>query len=385
MTAAHRRIEIAAGFLPLLDAAPLIVASAKGFARAEGVDLRLLREQSWAALRDRISIGHIDAAHMPAPLPIATTLGLGSLAVELEAPIALARGGNAVTVSLALWGDMKEAGAPVGAGDPVACARALKLALDQRRRMGAPRPIFGVVHPFSSHNYELRHWLSVAGILPDQDVQIVILPPPYMADALGAGRIDGFCVGEPWNTLARHRGVGRLVTTKPRLWPGMVEKVLAMRSGALAPDAAHRLICALAQAANWCDEAGNREELARLLAQPEHMDLPEAALAPGLSAALALGDAPPTLEPDFLRFGGLAGAPEPLHALWLYGQMVRWGQTLFNAKDAARAMSVYRLDVWSAATGRTPPAPRAITGFDGVAFDGSNLEAWLGQYGPPVA
>ena len=385
MTAVHRQTEIAAGFLPLLDAAPLIVARAKGFALAEGLELRLLREQSWAAVRDRISIGHIDAAHMPAPLPIATTLGLGSLAVELEAPLALARGGNAITVSQTLWDLMKEAGAPMSAGDPIACGQALKLALDQRRRAGAPRPVFGVVHPFSSHNYELRHWLFVAGIVTDEDVQIVVLPPPYMADALAAGRIDGYCAGEPWNSLAQQSGAGRIVTTKARLWPGLVEKVLATRGEALTPDVTARLINALAQAADWCDKPENREELAHLLAQPDHMNLPAKALTPGLSGELTLGDANPTLEPDFLRFGGPASAPDRTQALWLYAQMVRWGQTSFNAQDAARAMSLYRTDLWSAARGEAAHISQNITSFDGVTFDAADIEAWLTRSAVTVA
>ena len=380
MTGLRHQTQITLGFVPLLDASPLIVAHAKGFALKEGLDLRLLREMSWAALRDRISIGHIDAAHMPAPLPIATTLGLGSLPVELETPIGLATGGNAITVSQALWRRMREAGAPEVAGDPIACGRALKQVLEACQNQSARPLAFGVVHPFSSHNYELRHWLSAAGIEAERDVQITILPPPFMVDALEAGRIDGYCVGEPWNSLARQHGSGRIVTTKNRLWPGAIEKVLAMRSGALDAEVTRRLITAITRAADWCDDARNRDELAELLAQPDYMGLPSHCLLPGLSGALMLGDAPPSLEPNFLRFGGSATAPLPSQALWLYAQMLRWRQTSFSPQDAERAAAVYRTNLWCEATGLALPQPFSITTFDDVHFDAGEIQTWLAQY-----
>ncbi len=380
MTGLRHQTQIALGFVPLLDASPLIVAQAKGFALKEGLDLRLLREMSWAALRDRISIGHIDAAHMPAPLPIATTLGLGSLPVELETPIGLATGGNAITVSEELWRHMRDAGAPEVAGDPIACGQALKRVLEACQKQPARPLVFGVVHPFSSHNYELRHWLSAGSIEPDRDVQITILPPPFMVDALEAGRIDGYCVGEPWNSLARKHGSGRIVTTKNRLWPGIIEKVLAMRSGAVDADVTRRLITAITRAAEWCDDVNHREELADLLSQQDYMALPPPCLMPGLTGELMLGDAPPSLEPDFLRFGGSATVPLPSQALWLYAQMLRWQQTSFSPQDAERAAAVYRPNLWCEATGLALPQPFSITTFDDVHFDPGQIQTWLAQY-----
>lgn len=380
MTGLRHQTQITLGFVPLLDASPLIVAQTKGFAQSEGLDLRLLREMSWAALRDRISIGHIDAAHMPAPLPIATTLGLGSLAVELETSIGLAIGGNAITVSETLWKRMREAGAPEIAGDPIACGQALKRVLEAYQKPSTRPLVFGVVHPFSSHNYELRHWLSAADIRPDQDVQITILPPPFMVDALEAGRIDGYCVGEPWNSLARQHSSGRIVTTKNRLWPGAIEKVLAMRSGALDVGVTHRLITAITRAAEWCDDAKNRDELADLLSQPEHMGLAPQCLMPGLSGELMLGDAAPSLEPNFLHFSGPSTAPLPSQALWLYAQMLRWQQSSFSPQDAERAAAVYRPNVWCEATGLALPQPFSITTFDNVHFDAGQIQTWLAQY-----
>src|SRR3954454_5454509 len=183
--------RITAGFIPLTDSLLLVTAFEKGFARAEGMDLALIKESSWANIRDRIAVGHFDVPHMLAPMPLAANLGLTPIHVPVVAPMALGLGGNAVTVSTALWDRMKAVGAPetleaapVGA----ALAGVVEASVEKLR--------LAVVHPYSGHNYELRYWLAASGIDPDRQVEIVILPPPLMADALTAGRIDGYCVGE---------------------------------------------------------------------------------------------------------------------------------------------------------------------------------------------
>ena len=89
---------------------------------------------------------------------------------------------------------------------------------------------FGMVYPFSCHNYELRYWLAAAGIDPDRDVRLVVIPPPFLVDALRAGQIDGFCVGEPWNSVAVDAGVGAIVTPTTAFWPLSPEKVLGCRA-----------------------------------------------------------------------------------------------------------------------------------------------------------
>ena len=163
-------LELVAGFLPLLDCALLVAAREKGFAHDQGIELNLLRDLSWAAVRDRLAIGGLDAAQTPAPLPIATRLGLGSLKVDMIAPMALGLGGNAITVS----NDIIHAMSAYETldGDPARTGASLQKALAHRRQTGQRPAIFAVVHPFSSHNYELRYWLGACGIAPDNDVQI---------------------------------------------------------------------------------------------------------------------------------------------------------------------------------------------------------------------
>ena len=186
----RRSHEIVAGFMPLLDSAVLVTAREKGFAAAEGVDLTLVRETSWANIRDRMAVGHFQVAHMLAPMPIAANLGLTPLAAKTIAPIALGLGGNAITVSNALWTRMAAHG-ELADLDPAAAGRALRGAVTDRSGARNVMLRFAVVHPFSGHNYELRYWLAASGIKPERDVEIVFVPPPLMADALANGTIDG--------------------------------------------------------------------------------------------------------------------------------------------------------------------------------------------------
>ncbi|MBL8270522.1 CmpA/NrtA family ABC transporter substrate-binding protein, partial [Steroidobacter sp.] len=189
------------GFIPLMDCAPLAVAVEKGFAAEEGLDLRLVRETSWANIRDRVVVGHFDAAHMLGPMAIASTLGVGHLKVPMAAPLSLGLGGNAITVSLRVWELMMAEGATLSA-HPRALGEALRKVVQARERAQKPPFTFAMVYPFSAHNYELRYWLAASGIDPDRDVRLIVIPPPLLVDAMREGQIDGFCVGEPWNSLA---------------------------------------------------------------------------------------------------------------------------------------------------------------------------------------
>ena len=383
---ARASTELVAGFLPLLDCALLVVAREKGFARAHGLDLRLMRDVSWAAVRDRLAIGGVDAAQTPAPLPIAATLGLGPLQVEMAAPMALGQGGNAVTVSRALAELMSAHGEITM--DPARAGAALRGALAARRAQGLPPPAFGVVHPFSSHNYELRYWLSACGVAPDEDVRIIVLPPQFMPDALAAGGIDGYCVGEPWNSVSVARGTGAIVATKSRIWPASLEKALSLRADMLArqPDAAARLVDALRAAAVWADERAHVEELAALLARPEYLDLPPHALLPGLTGRLrmAFGEAH---EPDFLSFAdGTATHPSIIQALWLFAQMARWGHAQADAQSVARARAVFRPDLHDRLRARPDGAPEpALRVFDRPPMGLADVEALLTAGGPADA
>lgn len=329
------------GFIPLMDAAIPIVAARKGFAAARGLDLELVRETSWANIRDRLAIGHLDAAHLLAPMPVAAALGLAPLDTPLTAPMALGTGGNAITFSAELAEALRAAGVTQFPAEPVALGDALCTVIADRVAAGKERLTFGVVHPYSAHNYELRYWLAACGIDPDRDIEIAILPPPFMPDALASRRIDGFCVGEPWNSVACRRAAGTIVLTKAAIWRASPEKVLAVRE-----DWALRqseriavLLQAMLDAAFWCEDAANRTELIDLLSAPDLIDLPPEDLLPSLDGRLD-GDG------RFLTYAAdLANFPWKSDAEWFLGQMRRWGQIGTGQGDVARIRAAFRPDL----------------------------------------
>jgi two-component system, oxyanion-binding sensor len=378
-------MKLVIGFMPLLDCASLVVAVERGFAAEEGLDLRLVRETSWANIRDRVIVGQFDAAHMLAPMPIASTLGIGHVKTPLIAPISLGLGGNAITVSLSLWEDLSNVGAAVG-DFSASQGEALRRVVTEREQSGSDPLTFGMVYPFSCHNYELRYWLAAAGIDPDKDVRLTVIPPPFLADALRTGQIDGFCVGEPWNSVAVDAGVGAIVTPTTALWPLSAEKVLGCRAewADRYPQELAALLRALYRAARWTEAPQNHAEVARLLAEPRYVGTSAELLHRALAGKLALlpGAEPTRLGDFFIPAGHQACFPWASHALWLYTQMVFWRQTEHSPERLAAARQTYRPDLYRAAlAGVDPDIPRADLKaerfFDGREFDPEHLASWL--------
>ncbi|GAB1583647.1 CmpA/NrtA family ABC transporter substrate-binding protein [Phyllobacterium phragmitis] len=359
--------EITVGFLPLLDSAILIAAAEKGFARDERIEMKLVRETSWANIRDRVAVGHFQAAHMLAPMPIASNLGLSPLSVLLVAPMALGLGGNGVTVSVSLFEEMSAHGM-AGDLDPADAGRALKAVIGARGE--AKRLRIAVVHPFSGHNYELRYWLAACGINPERDVDIVVVPPPLMPDALASGNIDMCCVGEPWNSVAVSRGSGRIVTIKARIWRNSPEKVLGVtaRWADANRDLLDALLRALYRAAEWCGALQNAEELAAILSQPQWLDVDRELVHGCLTGALAIRpDHIVQVDDFFVRHEKAATFPWQSHALWFYSQMVRWGQCRHSLRNAAIARDSYRPDIYRRALKPLPaPLPGANLKVEGA-------------------
>ncbi|AEQ52340.1 CmpA/NrtA family ABC transporter substrate-binding protein [Pelagibacterium halotolerans] len=396
---------ITLGYVPLLDSAVLIAAQEQGFAEAEGLEFALVRETSWANIRDRVAVGHFDAAHMLAPMPLSANLGLTPLDVPLVAPMALGLGGNAVTVSLPLWRAMEERGQVLGV-DAGSSGTALARVIADRRSKGLPALRFGVVHPESGHNYELRYWLAASGVDTMSDIEIVVVPPPFLPDALRAGRVDGYCVGEPFNSVAVARGVGRIVTTKSSIWRSSPEKVLGVRRewAERFPEQLAAVIRAITRAARWCADPDNRDSLAGMLAREDRLGISAPILIRALTGRLFIGETDIVDVPDFfLPFERAANFPWISHALWFYSQMVRWRQVDHTAENAKKAARTYRPDIYRAALDgmgiAVPSANAKIEGalteatamgaqggmlslgpdgfFDGTRFDLDRLDAYI--------
>ena len=401
------------GFIPLVDCAPLVVAREKGFAAAEGLSLSLVREKSWANIRDRVMLGHFDAAQMLGPMPIASTLGIGHVATPMIAPFSLGLGGNAITISPVVFAEMAAAGASLASG-PAEMGKALASVVARRRNGGGAPLTLAVVHPFSGHNYELRYWLAAAGIDPDHDVRIIVLPPSFMVNAVLDRQIDGFCVGEPWNSLAVEAGAGVIAVTKSSLWRQGPEKVLGFRADFAErwPERLAALLRAVYRAAEWAGRSENHDELGKMLAAPEYLAAPAEIIGRALSGRLVrIAGAASDPIPDFLVFHDhAANFPWQSHSLWFYSQMVRWGQIAYSPALAGEARQVYRPDLYRAALAgagidlprasakvegalktATPVASRngaMVLGpdgfFDGRLFDPDEIEAYLKSFGVQI-
>lgn len=342
--------EVRAGFIPLLDCAPLVIARELGFDRRCGFTLRLHREVSWANIRDKVDIGAFDCAHMLAPMPLATALGLGRATEPVVAPLSLNLNGNAITVSSRLFAEMLEADSASTGSGGMAAAKAVGRVVERRRSQGREPLTFGMVFPFSCHNYDLRYWLAAAGIDPDADVNLIVIPPPLLSESLRAGRVDGFCVGAPWNSVSVASGHGHIVATKNQLWPRSPEKVLGVREAWVErhSELTSALVRALVMAARWVDDQANRREVARILASPQYVGVAEDLLYRLLAGEIVRGGQLPVLaEPDLIVFHrGMANFPWRSHALWLMTQMIRWGQVREPFGLRAMAERVYRPDIY---------------------------------------
>jgi len=314
------------GFIPLNDAAALLVASELGFFAAEGLEVELSREASWATVRDKLAVGALDGAHMLAPMVLAASLGTGSEPAPMIAPMALTLNGPAVTLA-----------APIA--DKVAGPDAAGLAglIARRREEGASPLTLAVVFPYSTHNYLLRHWLAQAGVDPDRDVRLTVVPPPRTADLLAGGVIEGFCAGEPWNAAAAATGAGRVVARAGDIRPDAPDKVFGVTEtwAAANGEALNGLLRALVRASAWMEAPENPAERAALLARPHLVGVPAELIAASL---------------DDIRFhGGGVNRPSPGHALWLLEQMARWDQLDPTTDLAAVAARVYRPDLYDTA------------------------------------
>lgn len=401
--------DLRLGFIALNDCAPLVVGKEKGLFEVEGLSVTLSREASWANVRDKVAIGALDGAHMLGPMTLAASLGVGGERTPICVPLSLHLNGSAITVSTAL-ADALRAVDPEGMTAKPRTARPLARLIAERKARGEPVLTFAVVFPYSMHNYELRYWMAQAGIDPDRDVRLVVVPPPRMAARLRSGDIDGFCVSAPWNAVSVSEGVGEILIYASEWWRLGPDKVFGVTEAWAKsnPETLRSLIRALLRAAAWADAPENRGELAAILARPEYVDAPEEVV------RLSLVGSPPYVagEPgpeglDYIVYHRYAASfPWRSHAVWFLTQMRRWGQIGPEVDIAAAAEAVYRPDLFRAAAAElgepaplvdekvegahgqswmldeaTAPIPMAPDlFFDGKVFDAAQPEAYAASF-----
>ncbi len=412
--------ELKLGFIKLTDMAPLAIAYEKGFFEDEGLYVSLEAQANWKVLLDRVIDGELDGAHMLAGQPLGATIGIGTKAPVITA-FSMDLNGNAITVSNAVWQEMKPL-IPVREDGKVQHpikADALKPVLEKYQDMGKPFTM-GMVFPVSTHNYELRYWLAAAGINPgfyaptkgdnsgqrDADVLLNVTPPPQMPATMEAGTIQGYSVGEPWNQQAVAKKIGVPVIADNDIWKNNPEKVFGVTEAWAEqnPNTHIRLVKALIRAAYWLDHNGNenRAQASKILARSEYVGANEAVIANSMTGSFEYepGDIRPA--PDFnVFFRYNATYPYYSDAIWSLTQMRRWGQIPQAKPDSwyiETAKQVYRPEIYRQAvnaliadgvmkasdfpdldkeTGFRPPHNHFI---DNITYDGKKPNAYLEQF-----
>ena len=284
------------GILPLTDCAPIVVAHEKAFFEKQGIESSVMKFGSWTASRDGLLSGKAQAAHMLFGMPVAAAVGkLGTEHRPLVIPWILNRNGQAITVSVRhreLLGSS---------------ARDLRAFAQERRDKGRPM-VFAMTLQPGTHAMWLRYWLAAGGIHPDNDVALITIPPPMMVANMRAGRLDGFCVGEPWNVRAIEEELGFTAILSEEIWPDHPEKVLAFTEefAEAHPNSVKAALKALHEATVWCDEEANRDELAIILAQSQYINCAPGTIRSRLGSSIDCGDGRTARRParsDLLRSG----------------------------------------------------------------------------------
>ncbi len=303
-SAAHTALRI--GFIALNDAAPIIVAQEHGFFKKHGLAVTLSREVGWATIRDKVIHRELDAAHALGAMLISTRLGINCLPTDCLTAFVLNTNGNCITLSEELW--------QRGVRD----ARSLR---DEIVRSRHERTyVFGVVFAHSAQRILLCDWLRSGGIDPEKDVRIVIVPPPQLFRNLAAGTIDGYCVGDPWNSLAVREKIGWCPDLSPTLATGHAEKVLMVLNdfAETRADEHFALVAALAEAAALCDQPAFRPELSTLLARKEYLNVPARVIQSSLVGPFEAGHNTRFPAADFIQFHrDGANDPTEAKASWL--------------------------------------------------------------------
>ncbi len=337
--------KLRVGFVPLTDCAPLVMAHELGLFRKFGLNVELSRELGWATIRDKVIHGELEAAHAVAGMPVAATLGLGSIKCDCLTALVLNLHGNAITLSEELWKSGVRDGATLRT--EINCLRREKTCT------------FGVVYSFSSHNFLLRDWLTASGIHPDRDVRIVVVPPAQMVGNLKAGNLDGFCAGEPWNSVAVQAHAGWCVASSAELAPGHPEKVLMVRRDfAEQRDEEHlALVAALLEACKFCDAPDNREQIIATLAQPAYLNVPTAVLRRGFSPEFDFGHGEKRPIANFnVFYRHNANEPSADKAAWILQRLRASGLCVdAGALNADLGQRIFRKDIFDRAISVNKP------------------------------
>jgi nitrate/nitrite transport system substrate-binding protein len=374
------------GFIALTDAAPLIIASEKGyFAQAGMTDVRLVRQPSWRAIQSNLSLnsnqGGLDGAHVLTPIPYHLTAGKTPDGIPVAMYILARLNTNGQGISVAnIYHDLN-----IGID-----SSKLKESIDLAKARGpGMRLKVAITHPGGTHDLWMRYWLAAGGIDPDTDVSMFVVPPPQMVANMKAGTMHAFCVGEPWNAQLIQERLGYSALVTGELWQDHPEKSFAMRADWVDrhPKATKALLIAIQSAQIWCDRPENKDEMCRIIAASQYLNVATAAIAPRAKGLIDYGsDRIDRQSPYRMKFWqDNASYPFKNHDLWFLTENMRWGYLPPHTDVRVMVDKVNREDLWRETAATISPSivmpqttSRGIeTFFDGNQFDGKNPMEYL--------
>jgi nitrate/nitrite transport system substrate-binding protein len=364
------------GMIALTDCSPIVIAHEMGYFKKFGINSVVSKEASWAVIRDKLSIGENHATHMLIGMPLASTMGLaGSPVKPMVIPWLLNRNGQAITLN----NKLKAAG--------VKTAKDVKPIADKARASGDPLS-FAMTFPAGTHAMWIRYWLGSGGINPDKDISLITIPPAQMVANMKVDKMDGFCVGEPWNLRSIADGIGFTVITTQQMWKDHPEKVCAFTEefATRNPKTVKATLKALHLASVELDKLENRPRFAEIVARPSYINCPPAIIIDRLLGKYDYGDGRKEQDPNYMIFSDRnCNYPEPLFASWYLSQFRRWGLARQAPDYAGIVKRVVRPDIYMEAMKELGAAPKVaplqtITLWDGSVFDGKDPERYARSF-----
>src|SRR5499427_5942108 len=332
--------EVAAmrfGIIALTDCSPIVMAHELGYFKQFGITSTISKEASWAVIRDKLSIGENHATHMLIGMPLASTMGLaGSPVKPMVIPWLLNRNGQAITLN----NKLKQAG--------IRTPQALKPAVDKAKASGEPLT-FAMTFPPGTHAMWTRYWLASGGIHPDKDVNLITIPPAQMVANMKVDKMDGFCVGEPWNNRAIVDGIGYTVTTTQKMWKDHPEKVCAFTEefATKNPKTVKAVLTALHLASVHLDRLENRARAAEIVSRPTYINCPPEIILERLLGKYNYGDGRSEQDPNYMIFSERnCNYPHAIYGTWWLTQFRRWGMVKGAPDYKGIVKRVMRSDIY---------------------------------------
>lgn len=364
------------GIIALTDCSPIVIAHEKGFFKKYGINATITKGANWAAIRDNLSSGSIQATHTLIGMPLASTMGLlGAPKKPMVIPWLLNRNGQAITLKAEWKGKV--------AADP----KALKPFVDQANKLGEPLT-FAMTFPPGTHAMWMRYYLGAGGINPDKDVSLIVVPPAQMVSNIKIGKMDGFCVGEPWNARAINDGIGFTSMSTQDLWPDHPEKVCAFTEefAEKNPKTVKAVLKALHEASVWLDDLGNRPEQCALVSKATYINCDAKTILDRLQGHFDYGDGRKKEDDHYMHFSRRnCNYPQAKYAAWFLSQYRRWGMVTGAPDYEGVAKRVMRADLYEEAMKEIGYAHggadfAAETLFDGATFDPKDPETYAKSF-----